>query len=186
MKNNSILVIGVVAVIIFVIYRGNQKKKVKPVENATQEVDEDGEPISNGGSVSGGGGGGGGFGGDVRETTTLPTTTPTIITLPTTTPTTAPATTTAPAITTAPAMTTSPNITIAPATTTSPNITLKPLIKPNITLKPLIKPALTQNAFSTSTPTIKPPVSSIKPPKPSPFSALDGKNSYEIDLVNDL
>ena len=38
MKNNSILVIGVVAVIIFVIYRGNQKKKVKPVENATQEV----------------------------------------------------------------------------------------------------------------------------------------------------
>ena len=185
MKNNSILVIGVVAVIIFVIYRGNQKKKVKPVENATQEVDEDGEPISNGGSVSGGGGGGG-FGGDVRETTTLPTNTPTIITLPTTTPTTAPATTTAPAITTAPAMTTSPNITIAPATTTSPNITLKPLIKPNITLKPLIKPALTQNAFSTSTPTIKPPVSSIKPPKPSPFSALDGKNSYEIDLVNDL
>ena len=84
MKNNSILVIGVVAVIIFVIYRGNQKKKVKPVENATQEVDEDGEPISNGGSVSGGGGGG--FGGDVRETTTLPTTTPTITLTKSTTP----------------------------------------------------------------------------------------------------
>jgi hypothetical protein len=160
MKNNNLLIflgIGGALVGYYFWNKNRQKQLTQQVQPVAEEEDAKGEIVP----VGSGGGGGGGFSAPVTPTPTIvvatnPTSTP--VSTPVITPT---ATMPTPASAPAPATSVAPAPSLPPKTPPAP----APIIsKPSISLA---KPV------------------TMTTPK-SPFSGMDGRNAYDLDLVNDL
>jgi hypothetical protein len=177
MKDNTLKIALIVGggLLAYYFYNINKQQKV-----ATQPVFLDGEDQGEEERQEmpmGGGGGGGGFSPTptVTPAVVIATTSPVVNTLPT--PSTAPSTP-ASLINLAPAPSTTQPVPSSQLAS-SPSPMVSPIVKPTVSLvpKPMAspKPFVSQALMGTN----------LQMPK-SPFSGMDGRNSYDIDAKLDL
>ena len=169
MKNNNLLIflgIGGALVGYYFWNKNRQKQLTQQAQPVAEEEDAKGEVVPVGS------GGGGGFS---APTTPVTTPTPTVVIATNPTPTSGSVAVTQPlSLTTPPLLTALQNAVSSPA----PAPTSAPAPKPTMT-SPAPAPIISKPSISLAKPV------TMTTPK-SPFSGMDGRNAYDLDLVNDL